>query len=288
MTSGIVRFYNFSHCDKPVAVYHSFFVLETGIVAYSEPRNKKTERLSMIAIFMLGCLAGGMGTTIGCLTGWLIFRLKGLLPKKMKMDRNIFYASVYEFSSGLMMAVVTFHLLPEAIDTGGLWNACAGLLFGMFFLHIAGRWLHNKMPENAAGMFLLFGVMLHNIPEGIAIGTSALNHFDLAISLLTVITIHDIPEGISCYLSLQTGNKSLLSILGMVFVCMVPTGVAALFGSVAGESGPVWNAILLGFAAGSMLYILTFELSREAKHLSNRKICEGVYILGLLLGILLK
>lgn len=242
-----------------------------------------------VTLFGYGCFAGIFGSLVGCVMGFFLlsFGRKRMISGN-GIQTNLLYSLLYEFSSGLMMAVVTFHLLPEAIDTGSLVYTLAGLLVGLLFLFVIGQFLKKRRQKNVTGFLILLGIMLHNIPEGVAVGTALVNHYSLALSLLMVITIHDIPEGISAYIPLSLEGLGFFQIALYVFLCGLPTGLGAIFGGVFGALSPHLNALSLGFAAGSMLYILIFELSYEAKKLYRRKFIEAAYIFGLILGILLK
>lgn len=243
----------------------------------------------LITFFGYGLFAGITGSLFGCVIGFLFVSFgRNRSGSRIRMEKNLLYSLLYEFSSGLMMAVVTFHLLPEAIDTGSLTVTLTGVGVGLVFLFLIGKLLRKHRKNTATGMLILLGIMLHNIPEGIAVGTALVNHYSLALSLLTVITIHDIPEGISAYIPLSLEGKSFFQIALYVFLCGLPTGVGAVFGGVFGALSPQLNAISLGIAAGAMLYILIFELSYEAKTRCHRKFIEIAYIFGLLLGIILK
>lgn len=242
----------------------------------------------LFVIFFFGALAGTSGTAIGCLIGKLIVLFGKKYPNLQKnIDKSTVYSMLFEFSSGLMMAIVTFHLLPEAIGVGGVFYAFLGLISGLLFLLAVGRFLHQKRTRFPTGFFLFLGILIHNIPEGMALGTAFVNHLSLAVSLLIVITIHDIPEGISAFLSYRAGDRK-PSVFQILLCCGISTALAAVWGYLSGGISSEQNAVSLGFAAGAMLYILVFELSSEAKKLSSQRICEAMYIVGLILGILLK
>ena len=244
---------------------------------------------------LYGTLAGVLGTAIGgIISAVMLFLGRGLKKRHMlgNISKNIVYSFLYEFSSGLMMAVVTFHMLPEAIYTGGMLYTMPGLFSGLLFVFviqkiIAGNENIKGKSTAATGFLLLFGIALHNLPEGIAIGTSFANNISLAWSLLLIITIHDVPEGISVFVPLYASGMKLKKILLLTALSGVPTGVGAVLGNLAGNIGNEWNAVSLAFAAGSMLYICAAELSFESKALYNRKIISIGYIFGLVLGILL-
>ena len=240
----------------------------------------------MTTIFIFGLIAGGVGTAIGCLIGWLMFRLKGTVYGWVSLDRNTLYALLYEFSSGLMMGIVTFHLLPEAINMSGLWLVLTGVFLGFCFLYLGDLLLKKIMRIKTTGLLMSLGIMLHNLPEGMAIGTTAVHHDSYVLPLVMMITLHDIPEGISAFFTWE--NKKLSNVIWLLFWCGVPTGVFSVLGNVVGGRGLGFHGTFLGVASGAMLYILLCELSREAHQLSERKITDGMYIVGLIMGILLK
>jgi len=244
-----------------------------------------------------GTAAGVLGTAIGGIISALLLFFGRRLRKFEKIDKinkNIIYSILYEFSGGLMMAVVTFHMLPESIYTGGMKYTMLGLFFGLFFVFIIQKCVlkYSKGSEikrnMSTGLLLLFGIALHNFPEGIAIGAAFANNTNLAWSLLTIITIHDIPEGISVFVPLYASGMRLPKILLLTALSGLPTGFGAMLGHIAGNIGNEFNAVTLSFAAGAMLYICVAELAFESKTLYNRKIISVGYILGLVLGILLQ
>ncbi|MBQ7792581.1 MAG: hypothetical protein IJ367_03720, partial [Clostridia bacterium] len=120
----------------------------------------------MLKILFYGALAGTLGTAIGCFIGKLLL----IASKHHKifycsLDKSTAYSMLFEFSSGLMMAIVTFHLLPETIGIGGIFYAFSGLFLGLILLFVVGRLLHQKRNCASPGFFLFLGILIHNIPE---------------------------------------------------------------------------------------------------------------------------
>ena len=251
---------------------------------------------TLLIVAIYGSLAGVLGTAIGGLiSAVLLFFGKKLRSRNMvgRINKNIVYSFLYEFSSGLMMAVVTFHMLPEAIYMGGTLCTLAGLFLGLLFVFLIQKFISGVKGMSgkktlSTGILLLSGIALHNFPEGIAIGASFAGNISLALSLLIIITIHDIPEGVSVFVPLYASGMKIRKVLLLTALSGVPTGIGAIFGNIVGNIGSSFGAISMAFAAGAMLYICVAELSFEAKSLYNRKIITIGYILGLVLGILLK
>ena len=241
---------------------------------------------------LYGTFAGVIGTALGGVIGCILFFFGKKYNKlsKKSINKNMVFSFLYEFSSGLMMAVVTFHMLPEAINEGGMGYSLIGLFVGIAFVFILQKLVNKYSKSNAAfktGLILLFGIALHNFPEGVAIGATFANDVKLALSILFIIAIHDIPEGISVFIPLYASGMKFHKILWLIALSGLPTGFGAVVGSLVGVMGLSYNSMSLGFASGAMLYICVSELSFEAKELYNRKIIAVAYIIGLVLGMLL-
>ena len=118
---------------------------------------------------------------------------------------------------------------------------------------------------------LVFAVVLHNIPEGMAVGvvyagwlagSSGLTLMG-AMALSIGIAIQNFPEGaiISMPLRAESMGK------GKSFVCGVLSGAVEPIGAwitiLAAEHIVPWLPYLLSFAAGAMMYVVVEELIPE-------------------------
>ncbi len=127
---------------------------------------------------------------------------------------------------------------------------------------------------------------MHNIPEGLAIGSGFDASFKLGLSLAIAIALHDIPEGISMAIPMKNGGMKPGKILLYVFLSGIATGFGAFLGAIIGKISQQIIAMCLAFAGGAMLYIVSGELSPEYNKIHTGKLPTFCNILGFVLGIL--
>lgn len=146
----------------------------------------------IIKTSLLGLFFGTFGTTIG-----------GIIGVNVKDSSNKMLSSILSFAAGLMLAIVSFELVPEATEKSGILFTIVGILLGiitMVYCDIkAKNKLENRNISNSmlkTGIIICIGLAIHNIPEGLAIGTGFESSMRFGYSLAIAIAIHDIPEGI--------------------------------------------------------------------------------------------
>ena len=193
------------------------------------------------------------------------------------------------FAAGIMIAAAVWSLLIPAMEeaeTAGVveWlPIMLGFALGVLFLlsldHLIPH-LHPFTNQREGGKrsskrsaLILSAIILHNIPEGIAVGLSfalVAGHngsaaaYAPAIALAIGIGIHNFPEGATISLLFrQEGASTLKSFL---WGCLA--GAVDLFFAVLTIFFAAWllpaMPWLLAFAAGAMLYVVVEELIPEA------------------------
>ena len=145
----------------------------------------------------------------------------------------------------------------------------------------------NKVSNNLlkTGIIVSIGLAIHNIPEGLAIGSGFEASLKLGFSLAIAICFHDIPEGISMALPMKNGGMKAYKIMFYVILSGIATGVGALIGSIVGKISEQIIAIALSFAAGAMLYIVSGELIPESNSLYKGRISALGNMIGFIIGI---
>lgn len=213
------------------------------------------------------------------------------------------------FSAGVMLAALGFSLLHPALAgaqalTSAPWVGALGVGVAMLVGAGALMALERLLPSGSSRthgdggasprerrlMLCVLAMVLHNVPEGWALGVAALAGqvaspgAGMSLPALTLgIALQNVPEGLVVALTLQA--------LGLT------RRWAALFGAASGLVEPVaavgaaallgWSDLLLPWglatAAGAMLFVVSHEVIPE----SHRQGHSQLATLGLLVGFVL-
>ena len=195
--------------------------------------------------------------------------------------------SLLGFAGGVMVAASVWSLLVPAMEQSsamGKWAflpAFIGVWLGMAFLLILDRVIPHlhvnseetegpavRLPKSA---MMVFAVILHNIPEGMAVGVVCAGwltgHQGIGLSAVLAlalgIAIQNFPEGAIISMPLRSEGVGRMK----AFVCGVLSGVVEPIGALlticmAGLVTPLLP-YLLGFAAGAMLYVVVEDIIPE-------------------------
>lgn len=234
---------------------------------------------------LLGLFFGTFGTTLG-----------GIIGITFKSTSKKFLSFILALASGLMMAIICFDLIPEALEISDIINTMVGILLGIVVIILCNLLVERNLKKKSinsntlntmlkTGIIVSIGLAIHNFPEGLAIGSGMEASFKLGINLAIAICLHDIPEGVSMAVPMKVGGMKKSKIIIYVILSGITTGVGAFFGAVVGKISQVIIGICLSFAAGAMLYIVSGELTPEANELYRGKLTALGNILGILLGI---
>ncbi len=235
---------------------------------------------------LIGLFFGTFGTTLG-----------GIIGVTFKNTSNKFLSFILSLASGLMISIVCFDLVPEALEISGLPLIILGILFGVFCMIACDILVQNKFNTRIAdtkksntllktGIIVSIGLALHNFPEGLAIGSGFGASIKLGYSLALAILLHDIPEGVSMAVPMKSGGMKVSKVIFYVVLSGVTTGIGAFFGALFGTISESIIAICLSFAAGAMLYIVSGELLPESNKLYSGRMSSLGNVMGFILGIL--
>jgi len=178
------------------------------------------------------------------------------------------------FSAGIMLLISFFELMPESIHELGFSNTSLAVGSGIFFIAILNLFIphtHLLKEENKnnkkmikAAYLIVFGLILHDFPEGFAMATSYIYDPSLGLFLALAIAIHNIPEEFAMAVPLLLVNKKKLVIQAAVLSALAePMG--AVLGLLAVRLSSNLEPFFMAFAAGAMIFISLHELLPMAK-----------------------
>lgn len=228
---------------------------------------------------IIGILIPFIGTSLGAAC---VYGMKKELNKKINKI-------LLGFASGVMMAASVWSLIIPAIDMSysmkkfAFVPAAVGVLIGVLFIYSLDKiipHLHvdsekeegirtNNLKKTTK---LLLSVVLHNIPEGMAVGitfAAVMNGgkavtFASAIALSLGIAIQNFPEGAIISMPLRgeglSKNKSFIYGVLSGIVEPIAAGITIIFSSIVTPIMPY----LLSFAAGAMIFVVVEGLIPEA------------------------
>lgn len=216
---------------------------------------------------LLGLFFGTFGTTIG-----------GIIGVILKKQSNKFLSFILSFASGLMMAIICFDLIPEALNISSISKAALGIIIGIIIMifcdllvqkkfNVDKKFENDRKSNNLlkVGIIVSIGLAIHNFPEGLAIGAGFESSIKLGLSLAIAICFHDIPEGISMAVPMKNGGMKKSRVIFYVILSGITTGIGAFFGAIVGSISEDVIAICLSFAAGAMLYIVSRRINTRIK-----------------------
>ncbi|MCE4621510.1 MAG: ZIP family metal transporter [Desulfurococcales archaeon] len=186
------------------------------------------------------------------------------------------------FSSGVMIVASFTSLILPAMDLAGFARPAMGFLLGAFTIHAVNKLVpHEHLIKGYEGPRALAGkvraswlvaaaILIHNLPEGMAIGSASVYSPERGVITGLAIAFQDIPEGLAVALPVALIKGSTLwgMVLGLLsglseVLLAVPT---AALGSLI-----VWLLpYLLGFGAGAMVYVVSHEALPES-HRTGRE-----------------
>jgi ZIP family zinc transporter len=249
----------------------------------------------------IASLFAGLGTSLGAVG---IF----LLRKPSARTLNALISG----AAGVMLTASFFSLLQPAIEHAeartahnglGALMVIAGVFAGaamLFSIHGYSPHEHFQLGREGPASsrlsrvwLFVIAITLHNFPEGMTVGVGFAGE-DIAngLALGIGIGVQNIPEGLAVAVSLLAVGYS----KWRAFWIASLTGLVEPVGGIVGAAA-IWVAepaipIILGIAAGAMLFIISNEIIPEThrgpdKHLATFSLLVGV-VLMLFLGVVLK
>jgi zinc and cadmium transporter len=199
------------------------------------------------------------------------------------------------FAAGVMLGAAFFHMLPEALESGGA-RAITFVPAGFVVLFLLERYVlvhaceeppeckaHEHQP--AFGMTAFLGLSAHTLFDGVALASAVSEGVGMTVFL--AIVAHKVPSSLSLASILKAEGRSRGRVLWLVlaFGLMVPLGAALYYALEQVAHWPSLTSSALAFSAGTFLYIAVSDLLPHInRHGRDKRL---LHISGLLAGLLI-
>lgn len=207
--------------------------------------------------------------------------------------------AIFEFALALTIGLLAFLLvdtLAEALEFAGeaapqfhgptlVWLPAA-LTFAL--LMALSRRKGEALSGVALATSIAFGIGLHNLGEGLAIGAAfATGAAALGSFLVIGFTLHNITEGIGIAAPMLAERPRLKVFVGLIALAGLPAVLGIWIGSFAFSAH--WAALALGIGAGAILQVIIevgAYLARKSRE-QGRPWASATNLAGVTLGIVL-
>ena len=193
----------------------------------------------------------------------------------------------------MLVASFTSLLLP-ALETTSFSIVLLGFLLGTILVASLDHILpHEHMVKGYEGpvefrgriekiWLMVFALMIHNLPEGLAVGATSILGLEEGLLTATAIGIQDIPEGFAISFSLIVSEKKpLRAFIVSTISGFSETGMAVLAALITSYS-TILLPVMLALASGSMIYVVSHEIIPE----THRYGYETLATIGFMIGFI--
>ncbi|WP_010541288.1 ZIP family metal transporter [Dietzia alimentaria] len=210
-------------------------------------------------------LLAGSALLVGSAIAWLV-----AVPARV-------VAVVMAFGSGVLISALSFDLVLEAADQGGL-LATSGGFFAGALVYVGLNILlsrrgarHRKRSgdqqsgDSGSGGAIALGALIDGVPESMVLGLSFLTGGGISIPMLAAVFISNVPEGLSSTAGMKRAGRSPGFVFGVWGGIAVASGLAALAGYLLLDGAPPeLLAAVNALAAGAILAMISDTMIPEA------------------------
>lgn len=229
---------------------------------------------------LLGVMIPFIGTTLGAAC---VYIMKDTLKDRVQKGLSGFAAGVMVAASIWSLIIPAMDMVEDRLANMAWIPAAIGFIAGIIFLLILDSVIPHQHidSDHPEGMkaesfrkttMMVLAVIIHNIPEGMAVGVSfagvLYGHGDLtmagAMVLAIGIAIQNFPEGAIISMPLKAVGVNKHKAFGMGIFSGIVEPIAAIITILLSSIMVPILPYLLSFAAGAMMYVVVEELVPEA------------------------
>ena len=197
-------------------------------------------------------LAGVVGTGLG-----------GLIGALLQKDSNRVVSLLLSFAGGVMLAVVSFDLVVEAIETNvGVWIVIASIAAGVAVIYALNRIIDHRtnpqvphIDENHPKTADDLDELIHSdhLNQHYINKDSKMSLFIAGIVMVCAIALHNVPEGMTIGASYASNDavmgSAAVTLAILIGMHNIPEGMAVSVPLIAGGMAK-WKAVLITASSG--------------------------------------
>ncbi|MFE9956035.1 ZIP family metal transporter [Micromonospora sp. NPDC005299] len=189
-------------------------------------------------------------------------------------------ASVMAFGAGVLLSAVSFELIAEAHEQGGLKPVVIGATLGALAYTGANILLarrgarHRKrsgdeqpseQEQPGSGAAIAVGAVLDGVPESVVIGASLLAGGPVSLVTVLAVFLSNVPEGLSSAAGMRQAGRTRRYVFLLWTAIALVSGASALAGyALLGGAPPGLLAGITALAGGAILAMITDTMVPEA------------------------
>lgn len=232
-----------------------------------------------------------MSPIFAALAHFVVVFIVGLFPLTWKLKGDI-YDTFLSFGAGVLLSAAFLHMLPEAtLEIGpsvGIFTLAGYVLMTVLerftMAHPCTEDDHCHNPDHRLGLIAFFGLSVHSVIGGLALGVgiAGANDISVSIALLAAILVHKVPETLAlmALLTASGWTRRKMAVSLAAFSSMGPTGV--LVGAYLNFQSPTLMGGALAISAGTFLYLASGDL---LPHLHTKMKQKWIHFVAFLVGL---
>ncbi|MBW6462018.1 MAG: ZIP family metal transporter [DPANN group archaeon] len=216
----------------------------------------------------------------------------------MKKPSESFMYIMLSFAAGIMLAISFLELIPKSIELSSIWLSSVGIIIGSVVMYGLDKLIPHIHPElckpesgiklkfEKTSIYLMAGIFLHNLPEGMAIATGIVSSFGITLGLALAIAIHNIPEAICTSAPYYYLTKNRLKSFLLASSTAIPIILGFFIARFLFQNIPTEIiGMIIAATAGLMIYISCDELIPTSCNKDDDSWTHGT-IFALIAGVL--
>ena len=243
--------------------------------------------LSMMGRFaLLGIYVGVLPVFLGI--AWLPF---------LRTLSSRWYLFLLNLTAGLLV-FLGFDALEEAleasVDVPGPYQGTAIILIGLSLslglLYAVSGWLRRRQESSGTtGALVLaysiaFGIGVHNLGEGLAIGGAySLGEFAAGALLILGFTLHNLTEGVAVVAPIVQSEFRWRHLLWLGALAGLPTIAGTLLGAFAYTA--TWAVLFLAIGAGAVFQVVAEITRHQIQQAGAASLVQGINLAGFAAGL---